>query len=236
MSRFVASTSANMRSLGAAHASNFSNCTSVFTKFQAFLPEPLSDSDVKALDPRLQHMDKFNEAVNKEQDLLLLIYEELWIHNQAVLKLHALTAPLLGFYRGVIPFSKTLGKALSCVCKNKIPRQWECYFPTPLGHMQGLTSAIKLLKTRQDKYVSILKTGSVPSSLNPLMFSNPDEVFSQLASLYAMTSRVERSKVVMKATVRELIHNLKMHHLILVTDSLVCTCNSSYKIRRSHIR
>ena len=192
-----------MKSLGAIYTSNFSSCSHVFTKFQAFLPEPLTDSDLKALDPQLQHTDDSIEAINKDQDLLLLVYEELCLHNQAILKLHALTALLLGFHRGTIPFSKTLGKVLGQVCKNKTPRQWEHYLPSPLGHVQGLISAVKLLKTRWDMYISMLKTGSMPRSLNPLMFSNLDEIFSRIATFYSMISYVEKSTVVMKATVSE---------------------------------
>ena len=133
--------------------------------------------------------------------MLFLVYEELWAHNQAVVHLHALIAPLLAFHKGALSFSKILGKALNAFTKNKIPSQWACYFPKPLGECQSLVSAVKIIKLRLDMYLSILKAGSVPQSLHPMLFSNPDGVMSRLANCYAISCQVERSNVVVQAEV-----------------------------------
>jgi len=135
--------------------------------------------------------------------MLFLVYEELWAHNQAVVHLHALLTPLIAFHRGAILFSKILGIALNAFSKNKIPSQWARYFPKPLGECQSLVSAVKILKLRLDMYVAILKAGSVPLSLHPVLFSNPDGAISKLSYYYAMSCQVERSSVVVQA---EVIH------------------------------
>ena len=195
LSRFVASSNGNQKVLSTARFG------SVLSKFQAFLPKPITDFELKALDPQQQYQDGSTQDVAREQELLFLIYEELWVHNQAVVKMHASLIPLLSFLRGRALFSKMLGKVLNCVCKNKIPHQWESFLPKPLGQIQGLVSAVKLLKAQLDMYTSILRSGSVPNSVHPLLFSNPAEVFSRLASCYATRFQVERNTVVIKAEV-----------------------------------
>lgn len=189
--------------LNSTRSSSTSSSATVLSQFEAFLPKPITDKDLKSLDPQLLAIEGSLVNLSMEQDMLFLVYEELWVHNRAVVHLHALLAPLLAFHKDAISFSKMLGKALNAFGKNKIPSQWACYFPKPLGECQSLVSAVKILKLRLDMYVAILKAGSVPQSVHPVLFSNPDGVISKLVNYYAMSCQVERSSVVVQA---EVIH------------------------------
>lgn len=191
-----------------AQASSWSVREPVLVRLQTFLPQPFMDSELKALDPR-EHQQAHGEDITTQQGLPYLIYEELCLHDQAAVHLHASLLILLGFLRGRVMFSTSIGQTLSSLCANEIPHRWRVYLPRPLGHVAGVVSAVKLLKSRLISYRTILRSGCLPSTLDPLLLSNPEELFSRLASCFAISSEVERSAVTTEMEVHEMMGFLK---------------------------
>ena len=182
------------------------DCEAILISLQAFLPKSLPDSVLNTLDPRQHKHAVDSKNTIMQWRLLKLIHEELCLHNQAVIFLHASHTVLLSFLRGQTMYSASMGTTLSSLCANEIPQQWHAHLPRPLSEATTMVSALRLLRLRLASYRTILENGSPPSSLDSLLLSNPEELFSMLAGAFAASCEIERSFIETEVEVHKNIH------------------------------
>ncbi len=170
----------------------WSNCaTTTFTKLRSFLPPILSKSDLNELDP--QH--------SSVHALPLLIYNDLRLHNQHITSLHASLELVSSFLKSEVPLTLLIGRDILSVRGDSVPLSWLDSLPKPLGDMASLVSAIKLLRARMAFYQRTLRSGTLPSSLNPLLFSCPQDLVSCRTCRFAMECRQSASSVLAEGKV-----------------------------------
>ncbi len=149
---------------------------STISKLKAFLPPILSQAQLADLDPQQ----------NSLHSLPSLIYEELCLHNESLLSLHASLEQMANCLQNKVPLSITIGETLLSLASDVIPKSWNSCLPRPLSDLSSLMSMLKLLNARVAFYRRTLHSGTLPSKLNPLLFSNPqDLVFSKACSVAA---------------------------------------------------
>ena len=148
---------------------------SLLSKLQHFIPPPLTYSQLVELDPQ--------EVTT--QGLLSILYEELCVHNSALVGLQVSLNELLAFLKGDTPFTSRIGLTLTSIRDNIIPAMWKSLLPFPLAHCPELVLALNLLKSRVSFYTRILESGkvSLPAVLEPALFSNPNDVISRILQL-----------------------------------------------------
>ena len=163
----------------------------IISKLKAFIPRALTESQLTALSPQPDSL----------QVLSSLVYEELCLHNQSVVSLQASLESLLRFLKGEIQFSVTIGKNLLSLSDDVIPPLWHEILPNPLCHMTSVMSAIKLLRSRMTFYGRVLQSKNFPSKLDPLLFSNCQDIISRKTSNFASEYQLNILSVVMEAKV-----------------------------------
>lgn len=148
---------------------------SLLSKLQHFIPPPLTYSQLVELDPQ----------EGTTQDLLSILYEELCTHNSALVGLQASLNELLAFLKGDALFTSRIGLTLTSIRENTIPAMWKSLLPFPLALCPELMLALNLLKSRVSFYTRVLQSGkvSLPTVLEPTLFSNPSDVISRVLQL-----------------------------------------------------
>lgn len=161
------------------------------SKLKAFLPPVVSESDLVELDP--QH--------NSLHALPSLINRELRLHNQHIVWLHASLELMLSFLESKVPFTASIGVDVMSVAADAIPPSWTGILPKPLSHMTSLMSTVKLLNARVAFYKRTLQSGTLPSKLNPLLFSTPQDLISSRACSFALECQISVSNVMVEGKV-----------------------------------
>lgn len=155
--------------------SRWESYESFLSKLQYFLPSPLTYSQLVELDPR----------EDTTQHLLAVLYEELCVHNSALVGLQASLNELLTFLKGDTLFTTRIGLTLTSIKDNTIPAMWKGLLPFPLAQCPELVLALNLLKSHVSFYTRVLESGkvSLPVVLEPTLFSNPRDVISRVLQL-----------------------------------------------------
>ena len=83
-------------------------------------------------------------------------------------------------------FTADIGLTLMSITNNAIPTSWKALLPFPLAHCPELVPALKLLKIRIEFYTRVLESVTLPSIMDPSLFSNPEDMISRILhrSLY----------------------------------------------------
>lgn len=170
---------------------SWSGYDSIISMLDAFIPPALSDSELSDLDPQQENL----------QSLPSLIYEELCLHNQSIASLHASLELVSSFLNGETHFSALIGQDLLCIADDVIPSSWHGVLPKPLYEMTSLISAVKLIKSRLTFYRRVLQSGTLPTKLNPLLFSSLQDLLSRMLSSYAAKYQLDISSVIMEGRV-----------------------------------
>ena len=152
-------------------------------KLRSFIPTPLTYSQLVQRDPHQI----------TTQDLLSIIYEELCVHNSALISLHASLDELFTFLKGDALFTARIGVTLSSIRDNSIPAMWKTLLPFPLAQSPELMLALNLLRCRMEFYTRVLEVGkdNLPSSLEPALFSNPGDVISRMLQVSHNSSQLD---------------------------------------------
>ena len=170
-------------------------CQALVSKLGAFVPLPLSDTEISELDPSQYNQDA------STQSLVALIFEELCTHNSALLQLHASLRLAENYLKGEIHFTPKIGQILSELSANKLPKSWAANLPQPLCVCVELVPVLKLLKSRVTFYTATLQSGSLPSELQPLFFSRPSELLSRSAVGFASECQLPLASITLEGTV-----------------------------------
>jgi hypothetical protein len=99
------------------------------------------------------------------------------------------------------PLTTQTAQDILSLADDVIPSSWVHYLPEPLSHMTSLVSAAKLLQARVAFYRRTLYSGTLPSKLNPLLFSNPQDLISSRACGLALECRVSAATVLVEGRV-----------------------------------
>ena len=161
------------------------------SKLRSFLPSVLPNSDLIELDPQQSSL----------HALPSLIYSELQLQNKCTVSLHALLDLVSGCLQSRVPLTAKIGQDIACIASDIIPPSWLSCLPKPLSDMVSLTSTVKLLRARLAFYRRTLQSGTLPSKLNPLLFSNPQDLISSRACSYAAECQFSTSSVEADGTV-----------------------------------
>lgn len=171
------------------------NYDHTISKLKAFLPPVLSESDLIELDPQQSSL----------HTLPSLIYEELCLHNQCLVSLRASLELLSSCLKSRVPLSITVGQTILSIGGDVVPDVWMDSLPKPLYAMTSLKSALSLLKARLAFYNRTLHSGTLPSNLNPLLFSNPQGIIFSRALSYAAECHLCMSGVIINGKVSALL-------------------------------
>lgn len=169
----------------------WSNHETTIAKLRSFLPPVLSESDLSELDPQQTTL----------HTLPSLIYNELRLHNQHSTFLHASLELVTGCLRNQVPLTPPIGHDILSMTSDIIPLSWVGCLPKPLSSMTSLMSAVKLLRARVIFYRRTLHSGTLPSKLNPLLFSTPQDLISSRACSFAVDCNLSASSVLTEGRV-----------------------------------
>ena len=161
------------------------------TKLRSFLPPLFSEPELAELDPQQGNL----------HALPTLIYNELQLHNKSSMSLYASLELLVSCLQDEVPLSAQTGRDILSLTNDVIPTSWVHCLPEPLGNMTSLMSAVKLLRARVVFYRRTLHSGTLPSKLNPLLFSSPQDVISSRACSFALECRLSVSSVIVEGKV-----------------------------------
>lgn len=149
--------------------------STTISKLRSFLPPVLSETDLSELDPQQSNL----------HSLPSLIFNELRLHNQQMVSLHALLELMASCLSSKVTLTAAMGQDILLVASDTTPLSWFASLPKPLGSMTSLMSAMKLLRARIAFYRRILHSGTLPSKLNPLLFSCPQDLISSRTCNFA---------------------------------------------------
>ena len=169
----------------------WANYSSAVTKLKTFIPTVLPQSELHELDP--QH--------NSAHSVPSLIHEELCLHNQSIAFLLSSLEKASDYLQNKVLLSNTIGRTILSLASDSIPTSWTHVLPKPLAHMTSLMSAVKLLKARMEFYKRTLNSGTLPSKLNPLLFSNPQNLVSGRVCTFAAECQLSTASVVTEGKV-----------------------------------
>lgn len=161
------------------------------TKLRSFLPPLFSEPELAELDPQQGNL----------HSLPTLIYNDLQLHNRCNTLLYASLELLASSLQNQVPLSAQTGRDILSLTNDIIPTSWVHHLPKPLGNMTSLMSAVKLLRARVAFYRRTLHSGTLPSKLNPLLFSSPEDIISSRACSFALECRLSTSSVLMEGKV-----------------------------------
>lgn len=167
----------------------------IISKLQHFLPAPLPEEELSDLSSPDSH--------GQSHSLLALLYEELCRHNTALVSIHASLQILLGYIKGRGQFSVQIGQMLTTISHNVLSNEWFSAFGLPpfsCAHTQ-LISALKLLKHRMVFYSSALQSGVLPSTILPLWFSNPPDLFSRMQQSFSWEYQLKGEEALLETRV-----------------------------------
>lgn len=170
----------------------WSNHETTIAKLRSFLPPILSESDLSELDPQQSTL----------HALPSLIYNELRLHNQCNVSLQASLELLTSCLQSKVPLTAQTGQDILSLTNDVVPLSWVCHLPEPLRDMTSLMSAVKLLQARVAFYRRTLHSGTLPSKLNPLLFSCPQDLISSRACSFALECQLSVSSVLIEGKVR----------------------------------
>lgn len=173
----------------------WSSHETTFAKLRSFLPPILSESDLSELDPQQSTL----------HTLPSLIYNELRLHNQCSVSLHASLELLASCLQSQVPLTAQIGRDILPLTNDVMPLSWVHHLPEPLGGMTSLISAVKLLRARVAFYRRTLHSGTLPSKLNPLLFSSPQDLISSRACSFALECQLSASSVLTEGKVGEAV-------------------------------
>lgn len=173
------------------HQGVWTSHAATISKLRSFIPTVLSHSELLQLDP--QH--------SSPHSLPSLIYEELCLHNHSTSLLLASLQKASSYLEDRLLLSHTLGRTILSIASDSIPASWTSVLPEPLGHMTSLMTAVKLLRARVEFYRRALNSGTLPSKLNPLLFSAPQNLIFGGACTFAEECQLSMSRVVTEAKV-----------------------------------
>ena len=162
------------------------------SKLKAFLPPVLSQLELMDLDPEQ----------NGLHTLPSLIYEELCLHNQSLITLHAFLDVIASCLQNKVPLSTTIGQTLLSLARDVIPKSWSSCLPRPLSDLSSLMSMLKLLGARVAFYKRTLHSGTLPYKLNPLLFSNPQDLIFSRTCRVATECQLSTSAILMDGKVK----------------------------------
>lgn len=170
----------------------WSSHKTTIAKLRSFLPPVLSKSDLSELDPQQSTL----------HTLPSLIYNELWLHNQHSMSLHASLQLVACCLQNRAPLTALIGQDILSMTNDVIPLSWAGNLPKPLRDMSSLMSAIKLLRARVAFYRRTLHSGTLPSKLNPLLFSSPQDLISSRACSFALEGQLCAASILTQGKVR----------------------------------
>ena len=144
----------------------------LLSKLKSLIPQPLTFSTLADLDPQL----------DTTQSSLAVFYEELCVHNSAIIHLHTSLNNLFTFLQGDTLFTSKTGEILASIRENVVPLAWKSFLLSPLAHSSGLMSALSLLKHRIEFYTEMLERGKLdmPLVVDLFLLSNPEDMISRI--------------------------------------------------------
>ena len=163
----------------------------LLSKLRSFIPRVLSELELQELDPQQ----------SSQHHLSSLMFEELVLHNRCTAFLLASLQVASSCLQGQLSLSTTVGRTLTSLASDAIPASWAHHLPQPLGHMTSLMSALKLLRARMEFYRRTLHSGTLPSKLNPLLFSTPQNLISSRGCVHAAECQLSVSSIVIEGKV-----------------------------------